>query len=479
MRERFDNTPELGMKPIEETPILVNSRDAMHSLTRALLAIYSNEKHLKKIMDFIEERISKGKNKTGRKGLTYWQIFVLAEFRMGLNLTYDRLQSMVFSDSILRQLLGIESIEGFQEKMVFSRKRILQNVHLITDEDLKKINSIVVDFAHNTVFPVKKKEGLHLKTDSFPVQAMVHFPSDHSLLYDSARKAGDVIRKILKESNIVGWRKSGDWVKTIKNLQRSYAQANASGGKNKVQRVQKAADAYLAKAKKFSKKLKRFINNSQGNTTINITSIILLQEYLRLMDKHIDLFYRRVKLGEKIPHEEKMFSIFEQYAEWLSKGKREVEIGKNISITTDQYGLILDYHIMENETDSQIVTSTKDRVLAQHKAYSWSFDKGFWKKTNFVELAKSITLVVMPKKEKPNKEEKARESSPEFKKLRNKHSAVESNINELEHSGLHRCRDKGYQGFKRYVGMGVIAYNLKRIGKELLRQDKTALKKAA
>ncbi len=320
---------------------------------------------------------------------------------------------------------------------------------------------------------------MSLKTDSFPTQAMVHFPSDHSLLNDSARKAGDVINKILGKSNIVGWRKLSDWVKMIKNRQRSYAQANASGGKNKDQRVQKAADAYLAKARAFSKKLKRFINNSQGNTTLNIGSIILLEEYLRLMDKHIDLFYRRVKLGEKIPHEEKMFSIFEQYAEWLSKGKRNVEIGKNISITTDQYGLIIDYHIMENETDSQIVISTKNRVLALHKVYSWSFDKGFWKKTNYVELSKYVSLVVMPKKGKPNKEEKARECSPEFKKLRNKHSAVESNINELEHSGLHRCRDKGYKGFKRYVGMGVIAYNLKRIGKQLLRQDKAALLKVA
>ncbi len=158
MRERFDDAPELGMKPIEETPTLVNSRDAMHSLTRALLAIYDNEKYRKNILDLIEERISKGKKETGRMGLTYWQIFVLAEFRMGLNLTYDRLHSMAFSDSMLRQLLGIESV-GFQEKIVFSRKRILQNVQLITDDDLQKINLIIVDFAHSTVFIVKKKKA--------------------------------------------------------------------------------------------------------------------------------------------------------------------------------------------------------------------------------------------------------------------------------------------------------------------------------
>jgi transposase, IS5 family len=42
-------------------------------------------------------------------------------------------------------------------------------------------------------------------------------------------------------------------------------------------------------------------------------------------------------------------------------------------------------------------------------------------------------------KGKRNQAEKARESDPEFKTLKNKHSAVESNINELEHRGLDRC----------------------------------------
>jgi len=42
----------------------------------------------------------------------------------------------------------------------------------------------------------------------------------------------------------------------------------------------------------------------------------------------------------------------------------------------------------------------------------------------------------MPKKGKPNKQETEEQHKPNFKKLRNKHSAVESNINELEHRGL-------------------------------------------
>jgi len=52
-----------------------------------------------------------------------------------------------------------------------------------------------------------------------------------------------------------------------------------------------------------------------------------------------------------------MFSIFEQYTEWITKGKqhKSVELGKKLSLTTDQNNLIVDYHIREHQADSQIV----------------------------------------------------------------------------------------------------------------------------
>ena len=85
---------------------------------------------------------------------------------------------------------------------------------------------------------------------------------------------------------------------------------------------------------------------------------------MELLEKHIDLLERRLVKGEKIPHEEKLFSIFEQYTEWVSKGKKNpsVELGKKVAITTDQYNLILDYQVMEEESDSQIVSDLAKRI---------------------------------------------------------------------------------------------------------------------
>ena len=85
----------------------------------------------------------------------------------------------------------------------------------------------------------------------------------------------------------------------------------------------------------------------------------------------------------------------------------------------------------------------------------------------------------MPKKGKLNQKEQEQENESAFKKTRNQHSAIESNINELEHRGLDRCPDKGYAHFKRYVGLGVCAYNLHRIGAELMRQARAEMLKQA
>ena len=99
---------------------------------------------------------------------------------------------------------------------------------------------------------------------------------------------------------------------------------------------------------------------------------------------------------------------------------------------------------------------------------SLSFDKGFSSIGDRELIALYIPEVIMPKKGRKTPTEEERESTPRWKTLRNRHSAVESNINSLEHHGLNRCPDKGLAGYQRYVGFGILAYNLHKIGAKLL-----------
>jgi hypothetical protein len=197
------------------------------------------------------------------------------------------------------------------------------------------------------------------------------------------------------------------------------------------------------------------------------------------LNKHIDLVERRLIKGEVIPQGEKMFSIFETYTEWVNKGKLRpnVELGIKVNITTDQYHLIIDWQTMNHRSDSDIVSALADRLTPIFKIGSWSFDKGYWHPDNGALLETVVPEVIMPKKGKCNRAESEREHQPDFKKFRNKHSAVESNIHSLETRGLSRCPDRGEEHFKRYVALGVCAYNLCCIGRKLLADYNKKLRK--
>ena len=307
------------------------------------------------------------------------------------------------------------------------------------------------------------------------IQSNVHFPTDYNLLFDSSRKCLDIIQYFLNfYSCVSGWRKIKVWRKILKNGSRSIGNASRGGGKNKEIRMKRAVRRYLLDAQKLSIKLKNSKKDLPQHTIKDIAQLKALELYIGYLDKHIDLLERRIINGETIPHSEKMFSIFETYTEWITKGKLHpsVELGKKLLVTTDQNNIIVDFLVMDNLSDSESVKELSERISLKYKEIkTWSFDKGFYSKDNKALLIPLVENLIMPKKGKRNSLEKEEESLKEFKKWKGKHSAVESNINELEHCGLGRCPDKGYDHFKRYIGFGVTAYNLRRIGKILIEQD--------
>jgi hypothetical protein len=213
---------------------------------------------------------------------------------------------------------------------------------------------------------------------------------------------------------------------------------------------------------------------------LTLSPILLIQlsklgGYHDLLIKHIILIANRLLEGRTIAPEEKLYSIFEQHTEWVQKGKARpnVELGHRLLIATDQYGIIHDYKIMQGGDEVAEVAPLADRLidkLGLDKIASLSFDRGFSSIENreLLEACMPDTEVVMPKKGKLSATDKERQKQKKWRALANKHSAVESNINSLEHHGLDRCPDKGYQAYARYAGLGILAYNLHRIGNHLI-----------
>lgn len=476
MRKRFEQQLSIGQIPIEETVINPKSKNAVDELLAALKTLYCNKDYNERIFSLLEDELKKGKKNTGRKGMDLWTIFVLAQLRLCLNISYDVLHDLANNHHNLRQMMGVERKFGY-ERLEFEYQNIYDNVSALSDDLVKKINEVVLEFGHE-VFKKKEAAALRLKSDSFVVESNVHFPTDYNLLWDSARKCIDMVIKLLdKYDNLEGWRKLSNWRYELKGMMRELGKASASGGKNKQERIEAATKRYLIKARLFDKKLKESLPNLPMKDAGDLAIIIALEHFMGLMEKHIDIVERRIIKGETIPHQEKMFSIFETYTEMVKKGKLHpnVELGKKLLITTDQYNLIVDYQILDKEQDRDATIGLADRVLSRFVVESWSYDKGFWSKVDKELLQLSIPKVIMPKLGKLNQQEEIEQNSRTFKRLKNKHSAIESNINELENRGLDRCPERGIDHFSRYIGLGVCAYNLKKIGRQIIKTQRIEL----
>jgi hypothetical protein len=489
MRKRFEQQYVLGRLLIEDTRIPTSKRNgALPPLFAALKKIFITPAFNENVFNILEKKIYPAHNNTGRPGMDLWQIFVLSQVRLCANISYDQLHYMANNDRLIRQLLGIETALSFGansalEEEEITYQNIKDNLNLLDDSSVKELNELIVLFGHTT-FKKKEEEALCLKTDSFVVESEVHFPTDYGLLWDSARKCLDLIVLLEKTESLPGWRKARHWYRALKNKMRALGKACSSGGKQKTERVTQAVETYLLKAKALLAKLNKSTddltqNASEGKGHAAVADLLM---FMKLLEKHIDLLERRLLKGEHIPHEEKMFSVFEQYTEWICKGKKHpsVELGKKVALTTDHYDLIVDYHLMENESDAHMIPALVKRITPSYTIASWSFDKGFWHKDNKELLSRHVETLVMPKKGKCTKAEAEEQGKPLFKKGRKRHSAIESNINELEHRGLDRCPDKGYPHFKRYIGLAICAYNLKKIGMKILeqrRKEEAELKK--
>ena len=193
----------------------------------------------------------------------------------------------------------------------------------------------------------------------------------------------------------------------------------------------------------------------------------LIRGYIDHARRQIDQVDRRLLQGERIPHQEKVFSIFEPHTRWISKGKagRPVELGVAVCVVEDQYQFILHHKLLWKEDDVEVAVPMIEETQALYPDLRISFDRGFHSRNNRIRLDDRLELNALPGKGRRNRAAREREEAEEFAAMRRQHPAVESAINSLEHRGLDRVRTHGIEGFARMVALSVLAGNLHRLGR--------------
>jgi hypothetical protein len=479
MRQIIKPPLALGVVDIAAIQLDPLSRDDIPRLLRGLQSIYLNPKVREEVFTILREVVPRDAEgqpvsvDTGRPGMSQWQILVLGVWRLGLNADYDRIQELANNHFTLRQMLGHSD---FADDKSWGVQTLKDNLRLFTPEILERINAVVVTAGH-ALLKKTPGEGLAARCDSFVVETDVHYPTDTNLLYDAVRQVIATSAGWCEEAGRSDWRQHAYNVRCLKKAYRRTQQVKRSRAQDEAKRaareddIRQAHEAYLALAENVlarARVTRLTLIEVHQYPTARFTA---LDDYVAHAERQIDQVRRRVLEGERIPHAEKVFSIFEPHTEWITKGKAgvPVELGLRVLVSEDQYGFILSHRVMVRETDDQVaVPVVEDLAKRFPNLHSVSLDKGFHSPANQQRLAEVVPLPVLPKKGKCNATEAAREADPEFRRLRRRHSAVESAINALEAHGLDRCPDHGLDGFKRYVALAVVGRNLHRLGAFLL-----------
>ena len=483
MRQVID--PQLMLDGVDIGAIYLDpkSRDDIPQLLRGLQHIYTQPELRERVFAILREVIpqrvagqGKADASTGRPGMEQWRILVLGVVRLALNADYDRIQDLANQHKTLRQMLGHGDWSDTTE---YKLQTLKDNLRLFTPEILDRINQEVVNAGHVLVKKKGLEEGLAARCDSFVVETHVHYPTDINLLWDAMRKTIEIAADLCQEHGLTEWRQSAYNLRQLKKLYRQAQKLKHSTSQEEAKREAKQAamrEAHRAYLEQAEAHLDR-----ARSTRERLARLVLFPGMLAELDafmlhaqRQIDQVRRRVLEGQSIAHEEKVFSLFQPHTEWISKGKAgvPVELGLRTCVVEDQYGFILHHQVMQRLTDDEIAVSIIDETKQRFDALrSVSMDKGFHSPGNKAGLSELVEVVVMPKKGRLSAVDQARESDPEFVRLRQQHSAVESAINALEVHGLQRCRDHGIVGFERYVALAVLARNVQRLGATLRQQE--------
>ena len=479
MRNIISSQLEFGQIDIAHINIDVTSRDDIPLILLGLQHIYTTAPLKKAVFKILQEIIPHKSKKEGhgttavsankgRPGMEQWTILVLGTLRLALNADYDRIQELANQHRTLRMMLGLGDFDDKSYRL----QTLRDNLALFTPDILDRINQEIIRSGHQ-LLGLKDTLPIHGRCDSFVLKTDVHFPTDINLLHDAIRVLFRLCLHWRKDYHLPDWRQHKHNLVCFKKQYRKIQKLRHSTSRDENKKRIKAAEiikehqTYIDLAQVF---LNRVIASYDLLKENDAFSEILLEDIktFRLHgERQINQIRRRVIEGEKIPHGEKVFSLFQPHTEWISKGKAgvPVELGIRVCIMEDQHGFILHHKVMQKETDDKIaiemVKATQEKFP---KLNACSFDKGFHSKANQSGLKEILEQVILPKKGKLSVVDKEREYAEEFKQAKRKHSAVESAINALQVHGLSKCRDHGIEAFERYTALAILAGNIQQVG---------------
>jgi len=143
MRQRFQQQLIFGVIPIGEISINLKSRHELPPVLFALQYVFNDEKMSEEIFAILEAHVLSGKKKTGRNGMSLWEILVLGVTKLCLGADFDELHNLANNHRELRGILGVQTSD-FSIGKAYNLQTLKDNVQLLDEGTIKSISLLIV-----------------------------------------------------------------------------------------------------------------------------------------------------------------------------------------------------------------------------------------------------------------------------------------------------------------------------------------------
>ena len=387
-----------------------------------------------------------GVRETGREGLPAEAALRCALLKQYRQLSYQELAFHLEDSASFRAFARLPW--GWSPKKSVLHKTI----SAIRAETWEEINRVLLASARQD----KVENGKVVRVDSTVTAALIHEPSDSSLLWDTVR----VMVQLLQHADALG--SAIPWHNHCRAAKKRARAIEYTRGRPK--RVKHYRDLL-----RITRTTLSYLQQAAEQLTLSAGPAIELWRatvchYQRLIERIIAQTERRVLAGEAVPAGEKLVSLFEPHADIIVKGSRDVQYGHKLNLTTGRSGLILDLVIEAgNPADSERLLPMLERHIAFYGAapQQAAADGGYASRENLCQAkAWGVRDMAFHKKAGLRIEDMVK-SRWVYRKLRNFRAGIEAGISCLKRAyGLARCTWRGLDHFKTYVWSSVAAYNL-------------------
>ncbi len=347
------------------------------------------------------------------------------------------------------------------------------------------VRPAVIEGLHRRLIAIAQQlhvvEGRKMRVDTTVVETNIHYPTDSSLLGDGVRVLTRTMKKVAAIAGTVG--------ATLRNRSRSVtrrlweigriARSKGAARQEKLTRAYQqllaATSRVVGQAKRFSQEIGAGVKRAanlvhqaalEGFRRALDTFVTRVQQVIRQTRARILRGYTRV--------EDKLLSLFEPSTEVIRKGKagKPNEFGKLVKLQEAEQQIITAYVVYDTRpSDSDLVIPALDmheQVFARVPRLV-AGDAAFYSGTNEATAhAKGVTRVCIPNRSTQSAERTREQHKRWFRNGQKWRTGCEGRISVVKRRhGLNRCRYKGADGMKRWVGLGVIADNLINIGRVL------------